>query len=40
MMNLKRWSMAAALYLVLTVSLSLLVGWLERRLPVHGAGRG
>jgi len=40
MMNLKRWSMAAALYLALTVSLSLLAGWLERRLPVHGAGRG
>lgn len=32
--------MVAALYLALTVSLSLLVGWLERRLPVHGAGRG
>lgn len=40
MMNLKRWSMVAALYLALTVSLSLLVSWLERRLPVHGAGRG
>ena len=30
----------AALYLALTTSLSLLVGWLERRLPVRGAERG
>ena len=39
-MTFELWFIVAALYLVLTVSLSLLVSWLERRLPVHGAGRG
>lgn len=39
-MTFELWFTVAALYLVLTTSLSLLVGWLERRLPVHGAERG
>ncbi len=39
-MTFELWFTVAALYLALTVSLSLLVGWLERRLPVHGVGRG
>lgn len=30
----------AALYLALTTSLSLLAGWLERWLPVHGGEQG
>ncbi len=39
-MTFELWFTVAALYLALTTSLSLLVSWLERRLPVHGAGRG
>ena len=40
MMSTRLWFTVAALCLALTVNLSLLVGWLERRLPAHGAGRG
>ncbi|MDS4071195.1 MAG: amino acid ABC transporter permease [Candidatus Competibacter sp.] len=39
-MTFELWFTVAALYLALTVSLSLLVGWLERRLPVRGGERG
>ena len=39
-MTFELWFTVAALYLALTTSLSLLVSWLERRLPVHGAGQG
>lgn len=35
-MTFELWFTVAALYLMLTISLSLLVNWLERRLPVHG----
>jgi polar amino acid transport system permease protein len=37
-MTFELWFTVAALYLTLTISLSLLVSELERRLPVHGAG--
>lgn len=37
-MTFELWFTVAALYLALTVSLSLLVSALERRLPVRGAG--
>ena len=37
-MTFELWFTVAALYLVLTISLSLLVSELERRLPVRGAG--
>ncbi|MCB1775878.1 MAG: amino acid ABC transporter permease [Candidatus Competibacteraceae bacterium] len=37
-MTFELWFTVAALYLALTVSLSLVVSVLERRLPVHGAG--
>lgn len=36
-MTFEVWFTVAALYLALTTSLSLLVGWLERRLAVHGS---
>ncbi|HRE55185.1 MAG TPA: amino acid ABC transporter permease [Candidatus Competibacter sp.] len=39
-MTFELWFTVAALYLALTTSLSLLVGWLERRVAVGGAGRG
>lgn len=39
-MTFELWFTVAALYLALTTSLSLLAGWLEHRLPVHGAGQG
>lgn len=39
-MTFKLWFTVAALYLALSVSLSLLVSWLERRLPVRGGERG
>ncbi len=39
-MTFELWFTVAALYLALTTSLSLLVNWLERCLPVRGAGRG
>lgn len=37
-MTFELWFTVAALYLLLTTSLSLLVGWLERRLALHNAG--
>ena len=37
-MTFELWFMVAALYLTLTISLSLVVSELERRLPVRGAG--
>lgn len=37
-MTFELWFTVAALYLVLTTSLSLLVSWLERRLPAPSAG--
>ena len=40
MMIFKLWFAVAALYLALTTRLSLLVSWLERRLPVRGEERG
>ena len=39
-MIFKLWFAVAALYLALTTRLSLLVSWLERRLPVRGEERG
>jgi len=39
-MTFELWFTVAALYLALTTSLSLLVGWLERRLPVRGGEQG
>jgi polar amino acid transport system permease protein len=39
-MTFELWFTVAALYLILTTSLSLLVSWLEHRLPARGAGRG
>ena len=39
-MTFELWFTVAALYLALTTSLSLLVSWLERRLPVCGGERG
>ncbi len=39
-MTFELWLTVAALYLALTTSLSLLVGWLERRLAAGGMGRG
>ncbi len=39
-MTCELWFTVAALYLALTTTLSLLVGWLERRLPVYGGGQG
>ncbi|MFO1424794.1 MAG: amino acid ABC transporter permease [Candidatus Competibacteraceae bacterium] len=39
-MTFELWFTVAALYLTLTTSLSLLVGWLERRLPVRGGEEG
>lgn len=39
-MTFELWFTVAALYLALTTSLSLLVGWLERRLPVRGGEHG
>ncbi|MBL8259948.1 MAG: amino acid ABC transporter permease [Candidatus Competibacteraceae bacterium] len=38
-MTFELWFTVAALYLALTATLSLLVGWLERRLAVGGMGR-
>jgi polar amino acid transport system permease protein len=37
-MTFELWFTIAAIYLILTTSLSLLVSWLERYLPVHGGG--
>ena len=37
-MTFELWFTVAALYLALTISLSLVVNWLERRLPSPGAG--
>ncbi len=39
-MTFELWFTIAGLYLALTTSLSLLVSWLERRLPVPSAGQG
>jgi polar amino acid transport system permease protein len=39
-MTFELWFTVAALYLALTTSLSLLVSWLERRLPVRGGEQG
>ncbi|MFO1372250.1 MAG: amino acid ABC transporter permease [Candidatus Competibacteraceae bacterium] len=39
-MTFELWFTVAALYLTLTTSLSLLVSWLERRLPVRGVEHG
>lgn len=39
-MTFELWFTVAALYLAVTTSLSLLVSWLEHRLPARGAGRG
>lgn len=39
-MTFEIWFTVAALYLALTISLSLVVGWLERRLPVRGGEHG
>ncbi|MDG4550397.1 MAG: amino acid ABC transporter permease [Candidatus Contendobacter sp.] len=39
-MTFELWFTVAALYLALTTSLSLLAGWLERRLPVRGGEQG
>ncbi len=39
-MTFELWFTIAALYLALTTSLSLLVSWLERHLPVPSAGQG
>lgn len=39
-MPFELWFTVAALYLALTTSLSLLVGWLERRLSVRGGEQG
>ncbi|RUQ36293.1 MAG: amino acid ABC transporter permease [Candidatus Competibacteraceae bacterium] len=39
-MTFEVWFTVAALYLALTISLSLWVGWLERRLPVRGGEYG
>lgn len=39
-MTFELWFTVAALYLVLTISLSLLASWLERRLPARGVEHG
>ncbi len=39
-MTFELWFTIAGLYLALTTSLSLLVSWLERRLPAPSAGQG
>jgi polar amino acid transport system permease protein len=39
-MTFELWFTVAALYLALTISLSLLVSWLERRLPARGGEQG
>ena len=38
-MTFELWFTIAAMYLILTTSLSLLVSWLERRLPMRSTGR-
>jgi len=39
-MTFELWFTVAALYLALTTGLSMLAGWLERRLPLRGVGHG